>query len=875
MLDNEGRCLETNSTCLEMLGYRRKELVGKSLLELCIEGESARALLSPDSSPARFRDQAFNLLHADGREVLTTWSGHSVPPGLLITIREVTATPDKEELANPRLQKAVIEAVGGVCIVDNLAPERPIIFVNETFSEITGYSPEEVLGRNCRFLQGPEREQVAVRTLSEALAKGQAARVTLRNFRKDGTPFWNELQVTPVRNEQGTVTHFIGFQLDVSEQYETRIALEQSRRLLEKTQELGNIGAWEYSREEGQFWSPEVFRIHGLQPGSSPPPVDKCIEFFSESSRSVVEQAFNRCLEYGEPYDLVLRMITARGEERWVRTVGEPAGGQVPPTKLQGSLQDITDAVETSLALRGSEYRFRKAFDNAPHGMAIMRVDGQLLNVNASLCRILGASREELLQESLCTITDESDREICKNLMGRVVSGELPNLQLEIRLLHNQQHQVPVALSAAVVSDFSGKAEHLVAHILDLTIQKRLEEEQKAHSARRRQAQKLESLGLLAGGIAHDFNNLLTSILGNVELALMEMPPSGMARDCLKDVITTTQRAAELCNQMLAYAGKGKFLVQPTNLSELVWEMCRLLSPKIPSSVSTRYLLAENLPLVDADATQIRQVVMNLLTNAIEAIEHRGGSITISTEAKYCDRDALKEPSPFQKLEPGSYVVLQIADTGSGMSQETLSKIFDPFYTTKFTGRGLGLAAVLGIVKAHHGAINIASELGVGTTVTVMLPAKGVAAGSTETEPVKREDERIVLIVDDDKRVLKVGERILSMAGYTVLKAEDGRMGLHVFRQRTDDIDVVLLDMTMPHLSGEEVFKVMHEVKPEIPVLLTSGYTSGDALGSFSGEAKPAGFIQKPYRPYELLKKIESLIGVHPNGRTSEELRPK
>lgn len=659
---------------------------------------------------------------------------------------------------------------------------------------------------------------------------------------------------------------------DVTDQYESGLALRESERRLKKTQEFGRIGGWEYTvGESGPKWSDELFRIHGL-PEPRPISLDQALQFYHPASLKVLDLAFDRCLKSGEPFDLVLRLTDATGEDRWVRAIGEPESDELPPERLVGTLQDITDAVETSLALRGSEYRFRKAFEGAPHGMAILRVDGQLLNVNSNLCRILGYPREELIELNFEQLAYFGDRESYRSMSQRLITGELSNLQLELRLLDPQGNSIPVALSAALVFDINGDAEHMVAHLVDLTVQKKLEEEQRAHSARRRQAQKLESLGLLAGGIAHDFNNLLTSILGNVELAMMDIPRHSPARDCLQDVQTSTQRAAELCNQMLAYAGKGKFLVQPINLSELVWEMCRLLAPKIPSSVSTRYLLTESLPLIEADVTQIRQVVMNLLTNAIEAIEHRGGSITISTEAKPYDERTLLELAPEQRLEPGNYVVLQVTDTGSGMPPETMTKIFDPFFTTKFTGRGLGLAAVLGIVKAHQGAIHISSVLGQGTTVTVLLPAVGVSSEKAKNDAVKGENERIILIVDDDKRVLKVGERILSRAGYTVITAEDGRLGLHLFRQRQNDIDAVLLDMTMPQLSGQETFKVMNELRPEVPVLLTSGYTSGDTLDGFTADRRPAGFIQKPYRPYELLKKIEDLIGLHPNGRSSREL---
>ncbi len=420
--------------------------------------------------------------------------------------------------------------------------------------------------------------------------------------------------------------------------------------------------------------------------------------------------------------------------------------------------------------------------------------------------------------------------------------------------------------NAVPLFDAHGKVRGGVAAFLDVTERKRAEEERRKMQTQIQQVQKLESLGVLAGGIAHDFNNLLTVILGNANLADMELPPESPARRTVREIEKASLRAAEMINQMLAYSGKGRFVVLPINLSRLVEEMARLLQTIISKRAVLRFDFAPDLPATEADVTQLRQVVMNLITNASEALGDDDGFITLRTGVVHADRQLLNATYlPGADLAEGPYVYLEVSDTGCGMDADELEKIFDPFFTTKFTGRGLGLAAVLGIVRGHKGAIHIASEPKRGTTFKVLFPASHLdvtAVEATETSPAWR-GTGTILVVDDEETVRGVARKIVEAAGLRVLEAADGRAGLEMFRLHGTEVALVLLDLTMPHLNGEEAFREMRLLRPDVNVVLMSGYNEQEATKYFIGKGL-AGFLQKPFRANDLLTVLQRTLGQEP-----------
>ncbi len=390
------------------------------------------------------------------------------------------------------------------------------------------------------------------------------------------------------------------------------------------------------------------------------------------------------------------------------------------------------------------------------------------------------------------------------------------------------------------------------------------EEERRKVQVKLLHAQKLESLGVLAGGIAHDFNNLLVGILGNAGLALQSLPADAAVRDTLKDIDAAALRAAELTHQLLAYAGKGQFVIEPVVLTGLVEEMTNLLGTAVSRSARIVFEFPTSLPPVEADATQLRQVVMNLITNAAEAIGTGSGTIAVRTGVVDADRNYLNECQLGPPLPEGRYAFLEVEDDGHGMHPATQAKIFDPFFTTKFTGRGLGLAAVMGIVRAHRGAIRVASAPGKGTTMRVLLPcpdtvAAVVAPPPKAPVPVEPARAGTVLVVDDEETVRKVARRVLQASGYTVKVADGGVEALRLLREDPHGVDIVLLDLTMPDMSGGVTLQELRRIRRDVRVLLSSGYAQEDALPGVDASAV-AGFIQKPYRPAELVEAIQRAL---------------
>ncbi len=397
---------------------------------------------------------------------------------------------------------------------------------------------------------------------------------------------------------------------------------------------------------------------------------------------------------------------------------------------------------------------------------------------------------------------------------------------------------------------------------LDNTERVRAEERQRKLEEQIQYMQKLESLGVLASGVAHDFNNLLLGIMANAGMALMTLPPESPARCRIEQIETVARRAAELTNQMLTYSGKGKFDMEAVDLSQLAGEMAEFLKAVISKKAVLDYDLADRLPPVKGDATQLRQVIMNLILNASEALDGKNGVISVRTGIMNADSAYLSETIMDGEMPEGFYVYAEVSDTGCGMDMETKKKIFDPFFTTKLTGRGLGLATALGIVRGHNGILKVSSEPGQGTTFRVMFPSAEKPKSKTPGKPERLSDwtgSGTILVVDDEEAIQDIVRQILERFGFTVLTASDGVEGLEVFSKHADEITAVLLDVTMPRMSGEEAFREIRKVKPDACVILSSGYTEQVASSRFGGEGI-SGFIKKPYGPFELIEKIKEIL---------------
>ena len=481
------------------------------------------------------------------------------------------------------------------------------------------------------------------------------------------------------------------------------------------------------------------------------------------------------------------------------------------------------------------------------------------------LYRLLGVEPRSIpcTHETFMARVHPDDRDLVRNTLESEEEQGRP-LEFECRIQGADGEERYLRAWGAIENDEQGRPYLHRGTLQDITESRQAEKEKLALQSQIQHAQKLESLGVLAGGIAHDFNNLLMAILGNADLALLKMSPVSPGRDNVEEVINASKTAAELCKQMLAYSGKGKFVVEKVDLAELAKEMTHMLSVSISKKAVLKFNFADGVPPIEADPSQIRQIIMNLVTNASEAIGDRSGVIAVSTGMMYCDEDYLLRLALDTELKPGYYSYLEISDTGCGMDRETLEKLFDPFFSTKFTGRGLGLSAVLGIVRGHCGAIKPYSEPGRGTTFKVLFPAlmDEVLADNdlkASTADEEWQPEGAVLVIDDEEAVRAISKGMLEYFGFDVLTAPDGREGLDVFREHADKILCVLLDLTMPHMDGEECFRELRRIRSDIRVLLSSGYTEYDVESRFAGKGL-AGFVQKPYTKAELEAAMKAIL---------------
>jgi CheY-like chemotaxis protein len=368
---------------------------------------------------------------------------------------------------------------------------------------------------------------------------------------------------------------------------------------------------------------------------------------------------------------------------------------------------------------------------------------------------------------------------------------------------------------------------------------------------------------MLAGGIAHDFNNILLAIQGNLEFAVAGLPPEAPSRENLVEVELAAKRAADLCRQLLAYSGKGRFAFGSLSLSRAVEETARMLAVSVSKKAELRFDFASDLPLIEADETQIRQVIMNLIINASEALGEKGGVIAISAGTVECDRAQLNGLIHGERLPEGRYVFLEVSDTGCGMDAETRRKIFDPFFTTKSAGRGLGLPVILGIMRGHGGAIGIRSEPGMGTAFRLIFPASTSTVEHVEEPPTRSvgwKGSGTVLLVDDEEMVRAVAKRMLEHLGFSVLVASDGAAALEIFRAHHGTIACVILDLTMPRMDGIKTLAALRDISGGAKVMLSSGYSEHEISKRFSGKGF-SGFIEKPYRVNELGDKLRAMLG--------------
>jgi PAS domain S-box-containing protein len=512
---------------------------------------------------------------------------------------------------------------------------------------------------------------------------------------------------------------------------------------------------------------------------------------------------------------------------------------------------EATRAANEARAVSDSLREQAQLLDMAHDGVMSLDWNGTIRFWNRGAERMYGWTRDEALGRIAHDLLKTEFPEPLAAVEEKVATVG----RWEGELLHSCKNGGKIRVSSRWAKREAGGASAGILEInTDITERSRIEEQL-------RQTQKLESLGVLAGGVAHDFNNLLTGILGNASLALDNTGPNHPNRVLIDEVMCAAERAADLTRQLLAYAGKGRFVMRTLDLSELVREIAGLVHASVPKQAQVGMQLAKDLPGIDGDPGQLQQIVMNLVINGAEAIGPEGGSVLIRTGFEEVDTNYVSTMlGAGESLKPGSYVSLEVRDSGAGMDEATLAKIFDPFFTTKFAGRGLGLSAVLGIVGAHEGALKVYSKPGEGTTFKALFPASSNSV--RRQAPAARRDLNgagTILVVDDEAVVRITAKHTLERYGYHIMLANDGVAALDAYSESPDLIGMVLLDLTMPLMNGEETLRRLQTINPRVRVLLSSGYNEVEAVQRFAGKGL-AGFIQKPYTASALAEKVRKVL---------------
>jgi two-component system, cell cycle sensor histidine kinase and response regulator CckA len=623
-----------------------------------------------------------------------------------------------------------------------------------------------------------------------------------------------------------------------------------------------------------QTWNPGAARIFLYEPSQILDRSGTVLFTPEDNLQGVPEQEIRSAIESGRAEDSRWH-LRKDGTRFWAN------GVMVGLRDATGEVVALAKIIRDDTQLKRAEERLQYQVSvaeaiagNAAEGLMLVDGEGRLTFLNPTSEKMFGWTegelRGELLHEKLHCRRPDGTRYLSEDCphMQALATGETVRSDEDF-FLHKDGRLVPVSCSVAPIHSEGGIGGAVIV-VRDLTQQKRTETIRRENEEALQQAQKLESIGVLAGGIAHDFNNLLTGIMGNAGLARRAVTAgkTEQAASLLRDVVSASQKAADLTRQLLAYAGKGRFIIAPVDPCRLVTEVSALIRASISKKITLVLDVPEDCPLVEGDRVQLQQLVMNLVLNGGEAIGDQPGTLTVRIRTEhFIERRGHTRTDGFP-IATGQYVRIDVSDSGEGMDAETRARIFEPFFTTKFLGRGLGLSAALGIVRGHRGAITVRSEPGQGTTFIVLLPA---SLESRRSERVSGKMNAVrdlqgngtILVADDEEGVRSLVGNVLQEAGYTVEMALDGEEALERLRQLGSEVRLVLLDLTMPRLGGAEAATELRQIQPGIPIIAMSGYGDVEVMQRFS-EAGVEDFLPKPFTPDELAAKVRDLLSPVP-----------
>ncbi len=749
--------------------------------------------------------------------------------------------------------RTILNSIGDAVIATDR--KGKVTRINQVAAKLTGWDRDAARGEPLSEIfeivntqTGKKAENPVKKVLKKGKMVGLANHTKL--IARDGAQYEIADSAAPIKDKGGRLRGVVLVFRDVTEEYHKIRQIKETKELLK-----GIL----HSIQDGISVLKPDLTIRYVNPvmekwyaRNMPLVGKKCYRCYQGADKPCDPCPSLRCLENGKTETEIVKGPPGKDNKlQWIELFSYPMTD--PDTgKINGIVEfvrDITDRKRAEEELRESEEKFRIVFETSPDAISLSRMkDGSYISINGSFTSIMGYSAEEICGRSALDLNiwrRKTDRQrLVRQLREK---GYVRNFEAEFV---TKSGEIKAGLMSACLAEVNGE-KILLAVTKDITEHKRLQQQLI-------QAQKMESIGTLAGGIAHNFNNILMGIQGRASLMMLDKDCSHPDYEHLREMEEYVRNAVELTKALLGFARGGKYEARPTDLNELIRHESRMFG-RMKKEIKIHGKYAENLWPVEVDRGQIRQTLLNLFVNAWQAMP-AGGDLYIQTENVEFDETYLK---PFA-VTAGKYVKISLTDTGIGMDETTVRKIFDPFFSTKEVGQGfgLGLASVYGIVKNHGGFINVYSEEGKGTTFNIYLPASEKKAAGESRVPDRQQihyGQGTVLLVDDEELIIKVGQQMLEKLGYRVLVARNGNEALELYKSRKHQIDLIILDMIMPGMGGGKTFDALKEIDPAVRVLLSSGY-------SFNGQAKDIinrgclGFIQKPFSLGDLALKLRQSL---------------
>jgi PAS domain S-box-containing protein len=765
-------------------------------------------------------------------------------------------------LSEERYRTILKTAMSGFCRTDMNAR---LLEVNESYSRMTGYTEQELLTMSIADLEANETADDIVERKRKLIEQGEA-HFESRHRRKDGTLFDVEVNL---KYQPANGGEFVAFLQDISDRKRAEELIINANNLLQTIINTAPMRIF-WKDTESRFLGCNT--VFAMDAGVASPEEllgkDDCqaawkdqAELYRSDDRYVMESGVPK-LSYDEP------QTSPEGELKWLRTSKVPLRNKDNQIiGVLGMYEDITDRKQAEKLLMNEKALLRSLIDSVTDIIFFKDCGGVYIGCNKAAEKFIGISERQQIGKTDFDLFDHGTAEYIRNYDNKVLELGEP-VRIEENISSQDGSCVIWDTLKAPIYNADGHLLGLVGISRDITELKRAEEERQALEQQFQHSQKLESLGVLAGGIAHDFNNILAIIIGNCSMAMMA-PDTANKR--IPEIQKAAERAAGLCRQMLAYAGKTQTVMTQVNMTVLADEMVQMLQSTINRNVEIISDLPVEIPPIIGDAGQLRQVVMNLIINGAEAIGEAQGRVLVSLEKREIRTKQWEKDQLGAIIPAGRYACLEVSDNGCGMGEETKQRIFEPFYTTKFTGRGLGLSAVLGIIAAHKGALQVFSQPGKGTTFKIYLPISSNSDSSKDDSIDQRPAELwrgsgTVLLVEDEESIMSVAQSMLESLGFEVIEACNGKEALEMYRKNAREIDMVLTDIGMPVMNGYTLIRELKTLSPQLPIIVSSGFGDTMVTSKIPKEAI-AEMVSKPYNfdhMREVLKRV--VESAHLNG---------